>query len=70
MVHQRRAVASSTASYEVSTHFRPALNHRNRKNRVSPCFSRRKSRAMAGLNVRELNAEKVNEITIVMANWL
>ena len=32
--------------------------------------SRRNSRAIAGLNVSELNAEKTNEKTIVIANWL
>ena len=46
------------------------MNQRNRKNRVSPCFARRNSRDIAGLNVSELNAEKTNEKTIVIANWL
>src|SRR5262249_28255536 len=70
IVHQCRAVNSSTASYDSSIHRRPALNQRNRKNRVSPCLARRNSRAIAGLKVSELRAEKTNEKTIVMANWL
>ena len=48
----------------------PALNQRKRKNFVSPCLALRNSRAIAGLNVSELIAEKTNEKTIVMANWL
>ena len=70
-VHHCRAVNSRTSSYDVSTQCIPALNQRNRKNRDGPPWLvLRNSRAMAGLNVSEFSAEKVNENTIVMANWL
>src|SRR3954451_5845838 len=48
----------------------PALNQRKRKNLDSPCLGLRNSRDMAGLNESELKAEKTNEKTIVIANWL
>ena len=70
MAHQWRAPKSRNESYESSTHFSPRLNHRNGGNFVSPCLGRRNSRAIAGVNVSELNAEKRNEKTIVRANWL
>src|SRR6478752_3408743 len=70
IVHQCLAVNSSTESYDSSIHFRPALNQRKRKNRVGPLLARRNRRDIAGLNVSELNAEKMNEKTIVIANWL
>ena len=70
IVHQWWAVHSRTESYEFSTQPRPALNQRNRKNRVSRAFWRRNSRDIAGLNESELKAENMNENTIVIANWL
>src|SRR5205823_12700035 len=69
MVHQWWAPKSRNESYESSTHFRPRLNHRNGGNFVSPCLGFRNSRAIAGVNVSELNAEKRNENKIVLANW-
>ena len=50
----------------------PRLNQRKKKNFASPwcVLALRKSRAIAGLNVSELRAEKRKEKTIVRANWL
>ena len=50
----------------------PRLNQRKKKNFASPwcVLGLRNSRAMAGLKVSELSAEKRNEKTMVRANWL
>ena len=70
IVHQWCAVKSRNASYEFSSQRMPWLNQRKKKNLDSPCLGRRNNRDIAGVNVSELIAEKTNENTIVIANWL
>ena len=60
IVHQWWAVYSRNESYEFSSHVIPRLNQRKKKNFDSPwcALAFRNSRAIAGLNVSELRAEK------------